>query len=1703
MPSSSPSYHSDSINRVTSVYFKSLYSPSPEVKDVAHEGLRMVLTHQSRLPKELLQTGLRPILMNLADPKRLSVPGLEGLARLLELLTNYFKVEIGHKLLDHFRIVADPQLLQESSKLSMADNEGINKLVRLANIFHLLPSTANIFLEPLVNAIVQTEAQMHLSTRSPFSEPLARYLDRYPSEGVDFFMGYLSYTGHLRTLRSILQAKLAPNLVRELASRTPKLTEHLRGRNTVIEILSLFQDLSTLMPSWNAENDYAIDAVVDLWQSSLPSQESLPSKINEVVRKHSLMLSILIRALTDSPRVDLLFEIPLLYTFNLGIDVVATSTFLYEHVASSKDFFFKRNVLMRFLTWFVKPVHSELHKAYVLRYIVSPILLVHGKRWKQEDRLIDPDFVDRIHRIIWLPMNTSLLDTSDAFKIEILHLTTLLVQYYPELLEDSKKDIIKSAWSFSSCDDSTVKQTAYLLSAHFFAAFPTPQKFILRAWSNLLRIPHSEGRMALRHEALAILVPSLPKAEENDSDPPMWARTTRKFLVEEGISSMITIYHLIVKQPDLFFPVRRYFVPHVANSLNKLSVTGSGGLDLRLLSVEILQVIFNWEEQASLASREPRSSDHPNADSTWLTPLNLRENMVSHLVRLTTGTQDQSSRVSLLPKAFALLQRIVGPNGWTDVTVGLRFFSRALEQASIVVFSYCYLVLKIFQNDIAGDNPQHLALATSAAKVLQIIATEQPEVWYMANASLLQKLIRKGLLSEDHNLHETLQPIFDQLIRLYPLPKEEEQQGEMLEFHQFIYSAVGEGLRNSTSLPGVFGMLKSIVNIAPERIEPFNPHLMKLLSKFTKEHIHSTPSAQGYESNLRLVTTILDICQISIAFLGEQRRWLLSTLCVFVDKSKSLTLCRYILDLARTWALHRQEAYPTMKEKATLLQKLTQYENRGEQIFHSYLELIYDIYNEPSLRRSDLTNRLEQSFLLGCRAKEATLREKFMDLLDVSIPRSLFSRLTYILGVQNWEALADHNWIYLAIHLLLSAADGNLPSSLDGPVYNPHIPIPQLQDTIRPMQRLLFLDTHAAHDTWISLFPAVWSCLTRREQSEITNHMVILLSKDYHSKQAFARPNIIQTLLSGLQACSPPMTLPPHLIKYLVKAFGAWHIGLDILEKSLDGVKEDEISISDHIYDSLADLYAELAEEDMFYGLWRRRSIRPETNNGLAFEQCGMWEQAAQTYELAQSKVRAGSIPFSETEFCLWEDHWVLSAEKLQHWDILYDFAKSDNNHELMLECAWRIKEWNENKDSLEEQINKLPEIPTPRRRVFEAFIALLKLPAALDKNVDFTKFLEDAMQLSLRKWVGLPHQFSVAHVPLLQHFQQFVELQEAVQIFGLLSQTNAQNLEKKSSELKMVLQAWRERLPNIYDDINIWSDLVAWRQNVFNSINNAYIPLITGPNQGGSNNANNTFGYRGYHETAWIINRFAHVARKHELLDVCFNALTKIYTLPNIEISEAFLKLREQARAHYQKLNDFQAGLDVINNTNLMFFTTAQKAEFYTLKGMFHSKLGRTEDATLAFGQAVQLDMMQPKAWAEWGRFNDRVFKDSPTELGHAANAVSCYLQAAGLYKNGKSRPLLARILWLLSLDDSASTISRAFDTYKGDAAFWFWIPFIPQLCSSLSHREWKQARYLLLNLARLYPQVRFCLLFEQSSESNARRLYFITSAPNEKRCK
>lgn len=238
-----------------------------------------------------------------------------------------------------------------------------------------------------------------------------------------------------------------------------------------------------------------------------------------------------------------------------------------------------------------------------------------------------------------------------------------------------------------------VKQSAYLLAARFFEAFETPQKFILRAWTGLLRPPHAEGRILTR-QALDILAPALPRSAANEVGYPQWARTTRRLLAEEGVglSQINIIYHLIVRQPQLFYPVRALFVPHMVNSLSKLGLSGTQTPETRILSVDILQVIFNWEQQAASVKPDDNAMVVDSVDSTksansWITPLAFRETIVSYLVRLasiTAAAADPRGGAPVAPRALTLIRQMLGPSGWNDVTVKLNYYSRALEQVCTV-----------------------------------------------------------------------------------------------------------------------------------------------------------------------------------------------------------------------------------------------------------------------------------------------------------------------------------------------------------------------------------------------------------------------------------------------------------------------------------------------------------------------------------------------------------------------------------------------------------------------------------------------------------------------------------------------------------------------------------------------------------------------------------------------------------------------------------------------------------------------------------------------------------------------------------------------------------------------------------------------------------------------------------------------------------
>ncbi|KAK6354722.1 hypothetical protein TWF696_003861 [Orbilia brochopaga] len=1760
--------------RIIAVFFKSLYAKSPEVVEAANDGLKGVLTHTHKLPKELLQNGLRPILMNLSDHKRLSVAGLEGLARLLELLTNYFKVEIGSRLFDHLNQFADPNTIHQTSFKLLEQNSNIKIIASILNIFHLLPPAASQFLDKMVQTVLTLEEGLRRTQVSPFRPPLLKFVNRYAEETWKYMLARLQSMRFSRLFSQLLEDESSVPLREHLITHVGDLVKasfdsDLAGEAKTTAIFGAIEAIGAVCKHksyWLVEHKDLLNKLLtvgsDVYMKAVNGDLKPPSLCLSVDQSATTLISIFVKYLEQRPN-DLAFLFQCIKATSSGTlkPNYLLDHFIYERIICSHSIEYWKSVIFKCLDLYQDTSQNQMLKTYAFKNLVNPILLMDIQRRGQDDtgpRLVDGQLVSAVHHKIW-KTNLGELDDGqnglDRSRMEVLQMSALLIKHHHAIIADARKDVIKFGWNFIKLEDIINKQAAYVLIAFFIAHFETPSKIVTQIYVALLKAHQPEGRTLVK-QALDLIAPVLPKRIPPGADSkgfPIWAKWPRRILVEESHNQpqLINIFQFIVRHGDLFYESRENFYMGMVSALQKLVFhVQNPSAEHKILSIDMVELIWKWEQQAidSLAdvtmmdspqmkkrklpdemgrsspSASSAASGPPGSSSGDKVPVlqpQYRQSVLKHLITFISTCPEKWNANELCERSVKLLENLLQPKYWGDVDVDLY-----QKQAEV----------QLMQAELKNDNAHSFV---NMLQVLKVIVQAKPNEWLLGSdragrerITTLQKILEKSLKCDNVDIQEALQDVVLRILEVIPQEQEDDEDEEMTEstgsqFVKLLTQIVNETV--SVSVIPSINILWILAKKRPDAVDTHVSALMRAFQRLARDHIAGgTPAAPQQPAAdaqpppppldpdvaLKLISNVIDIAAARISSLQDQRRPFLSVLAQLVEKSPNNELCLKILGVVENWVFHSTESFPTLKEKTAVLSKMMSFEGRPDPtLCNKFLELVISIYEHPEITRTELTVRLEHAFLIGCRAQDVKMRNRFLKIFTESLSRTINPRILYLLGTQNWETLQDSYWLSQVTQLLfgcidkerrleLHAEDFKLPAAstmfamdkkkdMSGLMLDEQYEdfmarhrrfVASLGDVksvdiFEPLAQLQHLSADIAHEIWVMLFPLCWAAIGHEDRGELSRNLINLLTKECHHRQMDKRPNVIQSLLAGIERANPRIVLPPHLIKYISKSFNAWYSALHILEDSAYKPPYENPTIKESNLDALAEIYAGIQEEDMFYGLWRRRCQYLETNVALSFEQNGMWDKAQHAYEQAQIKARTGVLPFSQAEYMLWEDHWILCAQKLQQWEILSDFAKHENYNDLLLECAWRLlDDWGgQSSEAVDTTIKSLMDSPTPRRYFFLAFMALQKVHSKNESNSDFLRICDEAIQLSLRKWHNLPKKITAAHIPLLQTFQQIVELHDASVMYSSLANTTASNLDLKSQELKQNLGTWRDRLPNTWDDINAWHDLVTWRQHVFTSINKTYLPLVP---QTANNNNSNSYAYRGYHETAWIINRFAHVARKHQLADVCIAQLSKIYTLPNIEIQEAFLKLREQAKCHYQNPAELNNGLEVINNTNLNYFVGQQKAEFYTLKGMFQAKLGKKDEANEAFGTALFYDLKLPKAWAEWGFFNDTVFKDNPTDLALAGNAVSCYLEAAGLYKSGKARKLLSRVLWHLSLDDSTGVVSAAFDAYKGEMPVWYWITYIPQLLSSLSHKEAKIAKSILLKIAKNFPQALYFLL-------------------------
>lgn len=91
--------------------------------------------------------------------------------------------------------------------------------------------------------------------------------------------------------------------------------------------------------------------------------------------------------------------------------------------------------------------------------------------------------------------------------------------------------------------------------------------------------------------------------------------------------------------------------------------------------------------------------------------------------------------------------------------------------------------------------------------------------------------------------------------------------------------------------------------------------------------------------------------------------------------------------------------------------------------------------------------------------------------------------------------------------------------------------------------------------------------------------------------------------------------------------------------------------------------------------------------------------------------------------------------------------------------------------------------------------------------------------------------------------------------------------------------------------------------------------------------------------------------------------------------MQEAFVKIKEQAKAYLETKGELATGINLVNSTNLEFFLAKNKAEIFRLKGDFHLKLNDTDGANLAYSNAISVFNNLSKGWISWGTYSDMVF--------------------------------------------------------------------------------------------------------------------------------
>jgi len=351
----------------------------------------------------------------------------------------------------------------------------------------------------------------------------------------------------------------------------------------------------------------------------------------------------------------------------------------------------------------------------------------------------------------------------------------------------------------------------------------------------------------------------------------------------------------------------------------------------------------------------------------------------------------------------------------------------------------------------------------------------------------------------------------------------------------------------------------------------------------------------------------------------------------------------------------------------------------------------------------------------------------------------------------------------------------------------------------KSLSLLAHADAEAARSLFLVLLPQAWESIPNDDiRFEVISGFESLLSRSFHSQflkqgtdgsssKAF---NVVKIFIECVARLKPMPVLDVDLMVSLAESYSCWYEVLSILEQQFALLSGKSLAkagkaLHDKLLLAMRHCYEQLGEMNMETSLALSSCDLHQTHRAASFAIHGETDRAMDTYSaLVDLLETTEGMTLSDLEMKFIEDGWVKLQRELCQTDVVSDYASSTKNPHLMLESAWKQRDW--------EVVRGLCSSP-PLIAAVEGGDASVKicetlLAVANGKLVDVENLHAQTAQLCLYKWQLLPSfsHASLAHSSLLHFFHRLVEIRESGQI---MVETSNHSAEKTIPDLKNLLK--------------------------------------------------------------------------------------------------------------------------------------------------------------------------------------------------------------------------------------------------------------------------------------------------------------------------